>query len=259
MTAESEKYEEKSLLRWSEEGQQFAIFKTIVAFANCDGGCILIESYEGDERNMDSSRICDAVNKYFSPSLVGVASVKQEDGSWLISVQKSHLAPHVATHAPTLEKNGKKKAAFHRGQVFVRHSSKTEAAGPEDFQRLIRDGVSSWLAGLGEAVARVGLHDSKLGEGIPMRIVDGGPSLNISVEQSHPYTATQLGQKHGKKGSWIGKLINREGMRGDPAYTKALPHNAGTIYLYSEAARQKVWDILDGNLNYNPYSSDDGR
>jgi hypothetical protein len=66
---ESESFEEKSSFEWGREGQHFDLLKTIVAFANCAGGQILLKQVSGDHRRLDSARIDDFANTYVSPRL----------------------------------------------------------------------------------------------------------------------------------------------------------------------------------------------
>lgn len=257
MDKETETYEEKSQIEWSSAGKQFDLLKTLVAFANCDGGRLRIKKFIGDDQHLDSARLDDFVNKYVAPPVNGIASSQDGDGCWVLEVAKSPFAPHVIVNTGNYETKGRQKPAFYPGQVYVRHSSKSEPANEQDFQRMIREGVSSWLSSLGAAVAQVGFADDEDGSGVPMRIVDGGPALAISIEESHPYSATDLGRPFGKQGAWIGKLINREGMRDNIRYTKKLRVYSDPIYCYSEAARERVEKLLMKKPNYNPYASEE--
>lgn len=249
-------YEEKSEVAWAAAGKQFDLLKTIVAFANCEGGELCILAFKGDENRLDSARLHDFVSKYVSPPIDGIASSKEEDGSWTIAVHKSPSAPHVIEEAANYNKNGVQKAAFHRGQIYMRHSSKSEPATAEDLQRLIREGVASWLSSLGEAVAKVGISEEGDDSGIPVRLVAGGPSLEISFRENHPYSASDLGAPFGKTGAWIGKLVNNEGMRKDPRFTRKHSMYAHPIYSFSEAAMDRVAEILETDPDYNPYNTD---
>lgn len=250
---ESETYEEKSSIEWSEVGKQFDLLKTIIAFANCEGGVIFIAKFIGDEALLDSARLHDFSSKYVDPAISGISSEKGQDGSWKISVTKSPFAPHVIKMSGNYKKNGKDRAAFYPGQVFVRHSSKSEPASAIDLQRIIREGVSSWLGSLGAAVARVGLSSAE-GVGVPMRIVEGGPALSIGIDESHPYSASDIGEPFGKTGAWIGKLITKEGMRDDRRYSLRLKQYKQPMYCFSEAAKAKVAELLSSSPEYNPYS-----
>lgn len=251
---EGETYEEKSKIVWSVAGKQLDLLKTIVAFANCSGGQLCIVEYEGDARNMDAARLHDFVAKYVSPSITGLETKQADDGSWTINVRKSADAPHVIRVAGNYRaEDGTQKPAFHPGQVYVRHSSKSEPATAQDLQRLIREGVSSWLSSLGEAVARVGITEDGDDKGIPMRLVEGGPALSVSFRDNHPYSATALGEPFAKTGAWIGKMLTVEGMRDDPIYTRVHNMYSNPIYTYSEAAKQKVAEILTNDPDYNPY------
>lgn len=254
--AESESFEEKSQFTWDHEGQQYDLLKTLVAFANCNGGLVQIKKISSSEKMLDSARLDDFVNKYVTPRLGGISSEKNHDGSWTISVMKSAFAPHVISQEASYQKGKKTKSAFYPGQVYVRHSSKSEPASGEDLQRLIREGVSSWLSNLGEAVAGLNVGGHGGDTAMPVRIVEGGPSLAISLGESHPYITSQLGKAFGKNGSWIGKLINRLKLRGDPRYATVVAGYKQPIYKYSELAKEAVHQALSANPACNPYSCD---
>jgi hypothetical protein len=250
---ESETYEFKSRVEWSRAGKQFDVLKTIVAFANCHGGVIEIAEYTGDEKHLDSARLDDFVSKYVEPSVRGISSSKTTTGVWKIRVEKSPYSPHVISNTGNYHVKGRDRAAFYPGQIYVRHSSKSEPAGAADMQRMIREGISSWLSSLGEAVAKVGLSESDNDVGIPMRLIDGGPAVSVSFDESHPYSASDLGKPFRKTGAWIGKLINVEGMRYDPRYTRSINVYSKPISCFSQAAKDRVKEILEENPDYNPY------
>lgn len=249
---ESETFERKSRLKWSREGQQFDILKTIIAFANTLGGSILIENFEGDERMLDSARLDDFVNKYVDPPIRNIRTEKDKYGRWIIYVAKSTFAPHVISNVGNYNR-GRQTPAFHLGQVYVRHSSKTEPATGSDLHWLIKESVSSWLSELGRAVGSITL-DSAKDSGMPIRIVEGGPSLAVSIGQSHPYSAGQIGKAVGRTASWIGKLMRREGWQNDPALCMELGGFKWPHYRYSQAAFDKVLQLLSEQPNYNPYA-----
>ncbi|GKX33608.1 MAG: hypothetical protein MnENMB40S_12260 [Rhizobiaceae bacterium MnEN-MB40S] len=246
-------YEEKAQIEWSAAGKQFDLLKTIVAFANCDGGELCILEFIGDERMLDSARLHDFVSKYVNPPVNEIVSLKAEDGSWTITIDKSATAPHVIKETGNYNNAGKQRPAFHPGQVYVRHSSKSEPAKAEDLQRLIREGVSSWLSSLGEAVARVGIMEDGTDKGIPMRLVADGPALELSFKDNFPYSAAELGKPFGKTAAWIGKLVNKEGMRDDAHYCRRHDIYANPIYAFSDAAMERIAEILGESPDYNPY------
>lgn len=232
--------ERKRVLRrsfeWGREGQEFDLLKTIIAFANGGGGKILLEAVLGNVKQLDSARLDDFANKYVSPRLGGIQSTGNEDGSWTITVSKSPFAPHVISQEASYEKAGKMKSAFYPGQVYVRHSSKSEPARGEDLQRIIRESVSSWLESLGRAVGSLSFAPSESEYGMPVRIVEGGPTLAISLADSHPYTASDIGEPLDKRGSWIGAAVNKLGLRNDRATAYA---SLETRYLCTGLAQQR--------------------
>lgn len=254
MIEETETREVKGDFDWSAEGQQFDLLKTVVAFANTSGGSIHIERFRCDEAKLDSARLDDFVNKYVSPPLHGISSLITDTKGCKITVAKSAFAPHAIKAPGEYFVNGKKKPAFHLGQVYVRHSTKSEPATGEDLQRLIRESVSGWLTQLGEAMGKVTISGSDIGAAMPVRMVEGGPGLSISFAESHPYRAGDLGAPFGKTGAWIGKLINKEGMRADLTYCRRLPMFTQSTYAFSDAAKERVAKILTDNPEYNPYS-----
>jgi hypothetical protein len=86
-----------------------------------------------------------------------------------------------------------------------------------------------------------------------MRLVAGGPALEVSLKNNHPYSASDIGRPFGKTGAWIGKMINKEAMRDDPRYSRKHSMYANPIYSFSEAARARISKILAENPDYNPY------
>lgn len=256
LAEENENNEVKSHFDWSQEGQQFDILKTIVAFANTAGGTIHIEAFSCPAPKLDSARIDDFINKYVSPPLHGISSNIENDGSCKISVQPSVYGPHVIKQGGNYIINGNPKPAFYPGQIYVRHSSKSEPATGEDIQKIIRESVSSWLEKLGQAISKISVSGDNEAAAMPVRIIEGGPGVAISFAESHPYRAGDLGAPFGKTGAWIGKLINKEGMRTDLTYCRRLPMFTQPTYAFSEAAKERVAEILTQNPDYNPYSTD---
>jgi hypothetical protein len=252
---ECENFEEKSSFAWGIEGQQFDLLKTIVAFANTSGGTIDLLMVQEPRDRLDSARLDDFVNKYVTPRLGGISSAFADEAHCLVTVQKSAFAPHVISQEASYEKSGKTKSAFYPGQVYVRHSSKSEPANGQDLHNIIREGVSSWLSALGEAVGKVGLSPSKEG-GMPVRIVEGGPSIGISIGESHPYTAGDIGKKVSRTGAWIGKLCNRLNLRYDSSYCVKIPGGNTPFYRFSEKALKRIRMTLMANPHCNPYSCD---
>jgi hypothetical protein len=253
--SEKETYEEKPSFEWSREGE-FDLLKTIIAFANCQGGKILLRSVAGDTKRLDSARLDDFANKYVSPRIGGIVSTEGQDGSWTIVIAKSSFAPHVIAQEASFQKGKRIKSAFYPGQIYVRHSSKSEPARGEDIQTLIREGVSSWLSSLGAAVAAMGISGQDDGEGIPIRLVEGGPSLALSLASGHPHIASEIGEPVGKTGSWIGKWINQVGLRSDRRYVAKIPGGKTEFYRFSDLAKATVQEVLDKNPECNPYSCD---
>lgn len=251
---EGVEYEEKS--RFEGHNNDFIdIAKTIVAFANGGGGQICLRSVSCDLRKLDSARLDDFVNRWVSPRITGIASARGEEGSWTIDVNPSQNSPHVISHAASyVLQDGKQRAAFHQGQIFVRHSSKSEPATADDVQQMLQRAVSRTLAALGDAITRASVTVAE--GGIP--ISRSGVVLEMAIKnvnKSYPYTATAVGHQIGKGQQWVAYAAEKLGLKTDERYCCNILGSKGQVALrkYSEDALTRIKETLESNPNFDPY------
>jgi hypothetical protein len=101
----------------------------MVAMANCRGGRIVLSDVICSSKLLDSSHLDNLVNAQVSPRINGITWRQLPDGDWEIEADRSPDRPHVfVVDRRYKDDEGKDKYAFHRGQVYVRHSSKSEPA-----------------------------------------------------------------------------------------------------------------------------------
>lgn len=134
-------HEEKSAFDWSPK-EKLEVVKNVVAMANIDGGTIFLKSIQCDTTYLDSARLDDLVNKYIEPKFHGIRSEVSE-GACRILVERSTTRPHIFIDAVAYtDGKGRSRTAFYSGQVFVRHSSKTDPARGEDVERMLREATA---------------------------------------------------------------------------------------------------------------------
>lgn len=256
------KFEVKSRFEGSDE-EILKIVKTIVAFANTEGGEILIKKVVDRQDLLDSARLDDKVNRYVQPRVEGIESVIDEKtGECRIKVPKSQTAIHVfIAEASYKDSKDRQKSAFYPGQVYVRHSSKTEPATAEDLEKMIRERVSEWLSELGKAMGKLAKQISISESGLPVRISETGV-LTIAFtdpNREYPYTAKTLGQKIGKNQNWVAKAAEKLGLKNDRGYTLPINSSNGKKVIqwrYNEAAVQKLRRKVEEEPDFSPYRRD---
>ena len=252
--SEGEGYEEKS--KFAGERVDFLdITKTIAAFANCEGGLILLRGVSCDPKLLDSARLDDFVNKLVAPRIPNIVSVQRDKDVFSIEVPRSDDAPHVMAHSPSYKQaNDKERAAFHQGQIYVRHSSKSEPATADDLREMIRKATSRALASLGDAIKRASVEVAE--GGLP--ILAPGSVLEIAmkdVNASHPYTATTLGAKLGKGQQWTAAAAGKLEIKNDPKYWINIVGSMGHVIArkYSEEALKRLVQEIESDPDFDPY------
>lgn len=245
---ESEEVEHKSELLW-EGPQRFDLAKTIIAFANGRGGSIIIERLVGDERLFDSARLDDFVNKYASPRVSNITSSKDSSNRWHIAVAPSTLAPHVIGQEGSFnDRCGRTRSAFHPGQIYVRHSSKSEPATGEDVQKLIQQTVGAWLGKLGRSIQSLSTKITSDPDALPVNIVQQGGDMTLEihdVSREYPYFATTAAKAIGRSSYWIGLTANRTGMKSNPQYCYEIagPSGRALYTLHNETAIERLREL----------------
>jgi hypothetical protein len=180
---ESESFDRKSALDPTKPEGLLGLVADIAAMANTDGGAVLIgESGKVIPKEQwplfDSARLDDKVNSFVEPRVGGIRSSILDENFLLIEVQKSENPPHVFKREGNYyDAQGKQRSAFRVGDMFARHSSKTERANRSDLDRWFEENRKRlfenvrMVFGAGPA-AHVQITE---GEGVPVRIDPTAP------------------------------------------------------------------------------------
>ncbi len=223
---EGEEHEVKSSYDGS-QGAKLQLAKTVASFANTNGGVLVLERITCRPQELDSARIDDLINKYVEPRIGSITVESDPDGSWRVRALRSAMRPHVMGSGETYtDEQGKPRAAFHEGQIYVRHSSKTQPARGDDVTRLINERVSSLLSSLGGAFRKMSLEVGASSSAIPVRIAMDAPvSISLGdINKTHPYIATTLGKAIGRSQSWVAAAAQKLGLKSE---TKSFQQNRG--------------------------------
>lgn len=167
---EGESFERKSVLDPTRPDEMLGLVVDLIAMANTHGGAVLIGESgkaipEGHLPLFDSARVDDKVNSFVDPRVGGIRSTTIQREYVLIEVEKSQIAPHLFERDGNYhDSNGKQRLLFRRGDIFVRHSSKTERANRSDFDR--------WF----EA------NRKRLFENVKM-VFEAGPSADVRITE----------------------------------------------------------------------------
>ena len=138
---ESETFDRKSALDPTFQQDYLELAADLVAMANTEGGSILIGSKSvqltaGHLPLFDSARIDDKVNSLVEPRIGGIKSHILGQDFVLVEVDKSENPPHIFRQDGNCTNRQHKPASvFRKGDVYVRHSSKSERATRTDFDR----------------------------------------------------------------------------------------------------------------------------
>ena len=90
---------------------------------------------------------------WVAPRIRNITSIQVDNDSFAIEVAPSEDGPHVIAHTANYKLGDKgQRPAFHQGQIYVRHSSKSEPATEDDVRWMINKAVSRVLASLIEAM-----------------------------------------------------------------------------------------------------------
>jgi hypothetical protein len=250
-------FEEKSVFDWLPKDKLETV-KNVVAMANTDGGTILLKAIKCDASYLDSARLDDLVNKYIEPRFHGIQSEVSDKGECRIFVEQSTTRPHLFV-APGSHQDGKgrTRTVFYPGQVFVRHGSKTDPAGGEDVERMLRGAIGEVVRQLGAAIQ--GFSGEINDAGIPVALGAEG-LFQVSMKNPNdvfPYTAKTLGKKLGKNQSWVAKAVRKLGMLTKPEFCWAITGASVTpiAYKYNEAAYEILRRRIDEEPDFNPFDT----
>jgi hypothetical protein len=256
--SESEAYEEKGHFDWA-FGQQFDLLKTIVAFANREGGRIVLNTVKCDVARLDSARLDDFVNKYVSPRVGGIASKTVGEGALEISVAKSDRAPHVIAHEASYEdQKGRTRSAFYPGQIYVRHSSKSEPATADDVHKMIQRILGAWIGKIGQSIENLSLDIVSDKTSLPVGLTDDSAALTIAVADpntDYPFTTNSLGQQIGRNQNWTHKAAGRLGLKDSHVYSLPIKGANGQVVVrrYNARALEVLKKKLEEHPDYDPY------
>ena len=251
---ESIDYEEKSEFD-GKDNDFLDIIKTIIAFADGEGGIVVLQGVTCKPAVLDSARLDDRVNKWVAPRIRNIVSNLDAEDRIIIEVPPSDDAPHVISHSASYKLPGdRQRPAFHPGQIYVRHSSKTEPATADDVRLMIQKRTAKALAALSDAIKQAPINVAE--GGLP--ILAPGTVLEIStkdVNRSHPYTAKAIGQKIGKNNQWVSAAARRMRLRNDQKYCVGVLGGNGQVALwkYSEEALGAITTQLEIVPDFDPY------
>jgi len=167
---ESESFDRKSALDPTKPDDLLGLVADLTAMANTNGGAVLIgESGTVIPKEhlplFDSARLDDKVNSFVEPRVSGIKSTVLAPEFVLVEVENSHNPPHVFKREGNYhDAQGKQRAMFRVGDVFARHSSKTERANRSDFDR--------WFE----------KNRSRLFENVRM-VFEAGPAAHVQVTE----------------------------------------------------------------------------
>ncbi len=231
--------------------------------ANSEGGEIGILSFDGNPDKLDSARLDDSVNRYAAPRVEGIVSIQEAEGRWRITVPRSGAGPHMFVKETSYEDaDGKVYSAFYPGQIYARHSSKTEPATEDDLRTIVDGHVGRWLSHVATAIQDFSLELAEGGAGLPARLSETGAGLSIAVRdpnRDYPYTARTLGQKLERSQNWVAKALGVLQLRGNPAYSMAIRGASGQIVVrkYNELTLDALWQKLSDDPSFDPYHPED--
>ena len=260
MKPEEEGYEEKSQFAGSQR-EKLELVKTIVAFANTKGGRLILRKVTCNLEELDSARLDDLVNKYTTPRVHNIISRKLRKGNWELDVAESTDKPHVfTTETSYKDARGKDKSVFYPGQIYVRHSSKTEPATADDLRGMIQEIVGDWLTKIGREIQNFSIGFSKGDNSLPVRLSSDAGALTIKVSDpnvDYPYTAKTLGTKLDKNQNWVAFAAQKLGLKGNPAYCCEIQGADGHIVVrrYNEEAFGRLKQKIEENPDFDPYHS----
>lgn len=179
MEGEGKNQDYKLLFDTSDERAKVKLVKIVVAIANAGGGRIVFGRDEtnkpGVEENvttaLDSARFADFVETYIKPAPINIAhdSQKLDNGNYLHSIIVSAAQyPIVMSRQGNWKGMGKNdNPLFAIGDIWTRHSSKTEKVKYEDIRIWLEEARRKGREGILDQIQMV----SKLPEGMEIGTV----------------------------------------------------------------------------------------
>lgn len=156
MTPEGKGQDYKSAFDVADPSAKLKLVKDLVAMANSGGGIIFVGRSETQTpgvdpsltEDLDSARMADYADKYVAPASLDLSHGIEEldNGNVVINLQVEEANyPMVMSRQGTWSgfEPKKDKPLFHKGDIWVRHSSKTEKASHEDIRHWIDSAVQA--------------------------------------------------------------------------------------------------------------------
>ena len=257
MPAESETYEEKSEYGGTPK-ERLKLVKSIVAMANTDGGEIHIERVTAGARGLDSASVDSTVNSYVGPALHGIECEAQLGNAFIIRIAESDQKPHIITrYASYQDDQGHQKAMFHKGQIWVRHSSSNAEATPDDLAQIVQDAAGRLLERLGAQIRQPGfVLQPDVDGAVPVRLADDADAIPVRVDTptAYPHTRRSLSDEIGRPVPWITTAMQTLNLENDAqnAYSDRNAAGHATLWRYSDRAREQLVARLDEDPDWDP-------
>jgi hypothetical protein len=177
---------------------------------------------------------------------------------WHISVPASANPPHVIKKDINALVNGKQKMLARTGDIYVRHSSKTEIATHDDIHRMFQITLSFWLSKIGQAVQTLSLDVQEGQLALPVQLSEDTTALKIGVadpNKDFPYNATLIGRKLGKSSAWVAEAIKKLEIKKNPLLALGINGSKGEacLWKYNERALRLLQEKLEKDPAYHPY------
>lgn len=254
--SESDSFEEKSQFDWTPK-QSLDLLKDLVAFANTNGGIIRLNQVMCDHDRLDSAKIDDFIHTKAAPRIDGITSRCIDEATWEISVPPSASAPHVLTGDLGFLKNGDTKCIGWRGDVYVRHSSKTELATAEDFQKMFQKRLGFWLSKIGQGIQSfsVGMDSGQFA--LPVKLSADEVALKIGVtnpNREYPYTTASLAKMVRRSQNWVAYATKKLSIKDNPLMALEIKGSRGStlVWKYNEQALKALREKLREDPSFNP-------
>ena len=204
------------------------------------------------------ARVNDLVNKYVEPKISSITVEAVSQHSFRLTIGQSSMRPHVMRSGETyVDDRGKTRNAFHEGQIYIRHGSKTQPARGDDITRLINERVAALLSSLGDAFRKMSLEVGSGSAAIPVRVAMDAPvSITIGdINKSYAYFAKSLGEVLGKGQNWVAAAAEKLSLKGDAhfCYTILAQNGKPAMIRYSELARDRL-KLAALDETFDPYN-----
>ncbi len=278
---EGEDFEKKRALDPTSAQEYLDLVADLVAMANTQGGSILIGTRGAPipvshRPRFDSARIDDKVNSLVEPRAGGIRSCLVDDDFIFVEIEKSPNPPHVFKHDGTYMNQQERNAfVFRKGDLFARHSSKSERANRADFDRWFDERQQRLLENVKlvfEASPQAQIQITEGPRAVPVRIDSHDPGAQPVYDLLTPDPFRDLQQElTGALKAWktshqllneaqIYKAYGERNQISDPAILELLLRSSWERYVqgYCWAAKLDggtLLRLLEEVLKTDPYPS----